>query len=171
MKALLVMLCAFTCASCLAQSAAAACDCPAMGAEQSGAVIESAALIFEGTVAGLDQPPIPEENFDYNAPRPVAENPVYAAVSLKIVRPLKGGAEGDRIDAYIDTASDCGMMVEQGDEDLFVLLPQDGVLVQAGQCSMPLREDLAALSLHPLRETPDNGSQGGDSAPVMGAGE
>ncbi|GEM_PF-2879325 len=115
-----------------------ACECSEMTPERSLAVIENAEFIFAGTVVALEQPEQPLKNFDYTAPMPVARNPLYAKVRLKINEPFKGGAADDRVNAYIDTLSECGQLMEIGDAALFILNRDDKALIQSDSCSDPL---------------------------------
>lgn len=113
-----------------------ACECAEMTPERSRAIIESAELIFEGTVMALDQPEQPEENADFTLPIP--QNPLYAKARLKITTPYKGGAAGERVEAFFATITSCGHLFEPGDTALFLLTRQDDILVQADICSDPL---------------------------------
>lgn len=135
----------------LPHAAAIACTCEEMTPEHSRAVIDDAALIFEGTVVGLDQKEQPAENFDYTA-LPVTENPLYAKARLKVRDLYKGTAEDNRLDAYIDTMTDCGYLVQIGDITTFVLNDVNGVLVQADTCSQPLPQDWKKLQAGEFRE-------------------
>lgn len=117
---------------------ASACECAEMTQESSRAIIEQAEYIFEGTIVALDQPDQPEENAPYDAPIP--QNPLYAKARLKITTPYKGGAAGERVEAFIDTMTTCGQTYEPGDTALFLLTRQNEILVQANLCTDLLPE-------------------------------
>ena len=109
-----------------------------MTQERSLEIIGKAELIFEGTIVSFEERAQPEENADYGFNVPVPQSPLYSRARLKITEPYKGGMAGDRVDAYIDTMSECGYAVEQGDEMTFLLTSRDDVLVQSSICDDPL---------------------------------
>ncbi|MCB9990104.1 MAG: hypothetical protein H6867_01835 [Rhodospirillales bacterium] len=123
------------------QKPASACECMTVSQERGKEIIAAAAFIFEGRIMGLDTMEQPEEDFDYTADIPVSQSPVFSKARLKIIDLYKGVPGQERLEAYIDTLSSCGYMIEIGDVMDFILNEQDGVLVQAEICDMPGQSD------------------------------
>lgn len=140
-KILLLNLCVFSvlsvCSVVSNVSSVSACECQPPTPEHNEAVIKGAEQIFEGRVVALETKEQPEENFDYTAPVPVSDSPVYAKAKLRVLTSYKGAAEGDKVEAYIDTLTSCGANVQIGDVGHFLLTRKDGMLVQAGLCDLP----------------------------------
>ena len=85
----------------------------------------------------LEQREQPEENFHYESNLPVTDNPLYAKLRLKVLTLYHGQTDAERIEAYIDTMTDCGYPAQVGDVMDFVLVSRDDILVQVNNCDMP----------------------------------
>ncbi len=123
--------------SLVVQNPAFACSCVALTPERSAVIFSSAEQIFEGRIVALDTKLQPEEDFDYTAPVPVPDSPLYSKARLRVLTSYKGVPEGEKLEAYIDTLTSCGYMLQIGDVTNFLLTRKDDVLVQAGLCDMP----------------------------------
>ena len=133
-------------------SVALACECAPPTAKQSLVAIENAELIFEGRIVSLDTPEQPEEDYDYSVPVPVPQNLLYSKARIRILDLYKGAPEGEKVEAYIDTLTSCGSMLQIGDVTAFVLTRKDEVLVHANLCNMPNEEDWTALRAGQFKE-------------------